>query len=63
MTNFEFIKTLPDEQSFVKWLEMQYHGFCYNQPNGRKRCLQDEYRGKEGGKRCKIDWLKTEMAE
>lgn len=59
MTNFEYMKTLPDEASFVRWLSSQYHGVCYTRPHSH--CIQDEYRGDKGCERCHADWLKSEM--
>lgn len=63
MTNFEFMKTIPDEHSFVKWLKENYHAICEKEYTHKDRCMADEYRGMEGCKRCHIDWLKSEMKQ
>lgn len=62
MTNLEFIKTLKSGEEIFNFLEHNDYG-CIQKSKEiwKNHCLQPEYRGIDGCRKCKIEFWNKEI--
>ena len=68
MTNFGVLMSCSSPEQFLRMYEQEFGSGCMQNIGKyrdvwKKHCLQPEYRGKNGCKRCKIEFWNSEYAE